>query len=143
MSDSRSGAPRGGWKRSGVVAAAIVVLVPGVLLARSILWPGWTSRCETRSFSETVWMDSTRRQLPEAVRGCVVDDLLRLHDLRGMPRTNVIALLGEPDATPYFREYDMVYWLGPERGGIQIDSEWLLIRLDSGGRVRERTLATD
>jgi hypothetical protein len=55
----------------------------------------------------------------------------------------VVALLGEPRRTRYFRQYDLVYWLGPERGMISIDSEWLVLRLDKRGRVTEERLVTD
>jgi hypothetical protein len=41
------------------------------------------------------------------------------------------ALLGVPPPTPYFREYDYVYWLGPERGLFSIDSEWLVVKLQN------------
>ncbi len=37
----------------------------------------------------------------------------------------------------------MVYWLGPERGLIRIDSEWLVLRLDEGGVVREFRIVRD
>jgi hypothetical protein len=38
-----------------------------------------------------------------------------------------------PPPSEYFREYDYVYWLGPERGFVSIDSEWLVVRC--GGDV--------
>ena len=37
---------------------------------------------------------------------------------------------------PNFREYDYVYWLGPERGAISIDSEWSVLKLDTGSVVQ-------
>jgi hypothetical protein len=73
----------------------------------------------------------------------MVDDLLKRHSLDEMTRAEVVALLGEPDDTPYFREWDMVYWLGPERGLIGIDSEWLVLRLDEHQQVIEHRVVTD
>ena len=73
----------------------------------------------------------------------MVDDLLERHKLDEMTRAEVVALLGEPDATPYFREWDMVYWLGPERGLMGIDSEWLVLRLDEHQHVVEHRVVTD
>ncbi len=73
----------------------------------------------------------------------MVDDLLRQNRLVGITRTEVVALLGTPAQTGYFREYDLVYWLGPERGLFSIDSEWLVMRTDSLGRVTEAKLVTD
>jgi hypothetical protein len=52
-------------------------------------------------------------------------------------------MLGEPPPTSYFRQWDMVYWLGMERGFVSIDSEWLVIRLDQDGRVAESRIVTD
>jgi hypothetical protein len=37
----------------------------------------------------------------------------------------------------------MVYWLGPERGFIRIDSEWLVLRLDQSDIVREVRIVRD
>jgi hypothetical protein len=37
----------------------------------------------------------------------------------------------------------LVYWTGPERGLMSIDSEWLVMRLDGAGRVAEVSLVTD
>jgi hypothetical protein len=73
----------------------------------------------------------------------MVDDLLQHHRLRGLDRSGVVALLGEPPHTGYFREYDLVYWLGPERGLMSIDSEWLVMKFDPAGRVTEARLVTD
>lgn len=73
----------------------------------------------------------------------MVDDLLERHQLTGMGRAEVVAILGEPDRTPYFREWDMIYWLGPERGLLGIDSEWLVLRVDERHRVVEHRIVTD
>jgi hypothetical protein len=58
----------------------------------------------------------------------MVDDLLLRHRLVGMKRAELEKLLGSPPPTAYFREYDYVYWLGPERGLFSIDSEWLVVK---------------
>ena len=47
-------------------------------------------------------------------------------------------MLGEPPKTNYFSDWDVVYWLGPERGLAGIDSEWLIVRIGEDGRVAER-----
>lgn len=72
-----------------------------------------------------------------------MDDLVRSHDFRNWSRAQVVALLGEPPRTDYFSSYDLVYWLGPERSAISIDSEWLVFRLDTSGRVVEYRVVTD
>jgi hypothetical protein len=81
------------------------------------------------SFDSAKWKAENRRGA-EAVRVRMVDDLLRHHTLVGMQRTQLEELLGVPPPTPYFSEYDYVYWLGPERGAFSIDSEWLVVRCD-------------
>lgn len=73
----------------------------------------------------------------------MVDDLLRSRQLKGLSRAQVETILGPPDETSYFPEWDMVCWLGPERGWIRIDSEWLVIRLDAQGLVSDYQLARD
>ena len=73
----------------------------------------------------------------------MVDDLLERYELRGMTRAEVVALIGEPPKSDFFRSYDLVYWLGPERGLIGIDSEWLVMKLDANRRVTSVELVTD
>lgn len=70
-------------------------------------------------------------------------DLLQNHSPLGLDRPAVVALLGDPDDTPYFRNYEMVYFLGPERSYFAIDSEWLVLKLTPEGRVSEAKLVTD
>jgi hypothetical protein len=45
----------------------------------------------------------------------MVDHVLRRHDLRGRSRAAIVARLGEPTRTDHFKEFDLVYWRGPER----------------------------
>ena len=73
----------------------------------------------------------------------MVDDLLKRHLLDGRSRKEVESLLGPGSHTEYFPNWDLAYRLGPERGFIRIDSEWLVIRLDSAARVKEYSLKTD
>src|SRR4051794_40400996 len=55
----------------------------------------------------------------------MADRLIARGALLGKTRKQVVQLLGDPPATPYFRRFDMVYRLGDERGFMSIDSEWL------------------
>ena len=131
------------WLRITLIViglAVLTVIVGGWLFLRSL---SSTSRCYERRFTPARWNDSTLAFGPAAIRGCVVDDLLRRERLRGRTRAEIVALLGEPPRTEYFRDYDLVYWLGPERSMMSIDSEWLVFRLDSTGRVIEHRLVTD
>jgi hypothetical protein len=52
-------------------------------------------------------------------------------------------MLGEPPASEYFKEWDIAYNLGAERGLFSIDSEWLVIRLNNSGVVTEAAIVRD
>lgn len=74
----------------------------------------------------------------------MVDSLLKKLDLQGMTRAEIDALLGPKTQTPYFDDWDLVYYLGPGRYGDAIgDSEWLVIRFNSGGRAKEHAVVHD
>lgn len=75
-------------------------------------------------FDSNAWKSVTGN---DASKLAMVDDLLARYQLVGMKRAEIDDLLGVPPDTPYFADSDYVYWLGPERGFISIDSEWLCI----------------
>jgi hypothetical protein len=129
--------------RAGGVAGILAVAAFGLPRLRREILPLPTDRCRDAHFNAVAWRDSSQVYSDAAVRGCIVDDLLVRHPMVGRRRTDVVILLGEPKPTPYFKNYDLVYWLGPERGLMSIDSEWLVMRLDSIGRVKEVRLVTD
>ena len=79
----------------------------------------------------------------DPIRIRMVDDLLNKNDFHGIARNEVVALLGETSKSGYFADWDLVYWLGPERGFISIDSEWLVFRLDANQKVIEYRIVTD
>ena len=101
-------------------------------------WTWWGTQ-----FSPEAWQRNERRVLTGAPRIDMVNDLLSEHALVGRTHSEAVALLGEPEDTDYFADFDMVYWLGPERGFISIDSEWLVLRLGEDGRVTERRVVSD
>jgi hypothetical protein len=101
------------------------------------------SRCDGHTtFIQSQWMDTALVRSRLAIRGCMVDDLLDRNELRGMSRAQVVALIGEPDTGSDFPEYDLVYWLGPQRGLIGTDSEYLVMKLDQSKRVTSVELIT-
>ncbi len=73
----------------------------------------------------------------------MADRLLSDGALIGLTRAELVGMLGEPPKTNYFSDWDVVYWLGPERGLAGIDSEWLIVRIGEDGRVAEARLVTD
>src|SRR5262245_45783376 len=95
------------------------------------------------AFDATTWKASPSEFSHNSIRLRMVDDFLERESPIGKSREKIVALLGEPDDTPYFRNYDMVYRLGQERHPFGIDSEWLVFRLDKQALVTEATLVRD
>lgn len=128
-------------------AFALGVVTPNAaVMAYLFLWPVLEDRLHRQPFDAQAWRGAVSAESANSawpLRLRMVDDLLERHPLQGMTRQQVVALLGEPGRTGSFRDWDMVYWLGPERGFIRIDSEWLLLRLDAGEKVVEYRIARD
>ena len=95
------------------------------------------------AFDSATWKANPSEFSHDSIRLRMVDDFLSTYCPVQKSRAEIIALLGEPDQTNYFCDYDMVYHLGVERSAIAIDSEWLVFRLNSANIVTEARLATD
>ncbi len=76
-------------------------------------------------------------------RARIADRLISSQALIGRSKSDIAKMLGEPPPTEYFREWDMVYILGSERGFFSIDSEWLVIQLDSSGTATDASIVRD
>lgn len=122
---------------------AFVLTSPALFFAGSLALDSAKERLHRLDFDSSRWQSRAEVESADPVRIRMVDDLLGRYDLEGMGRAEVVELLGETDDTRYFREYDFVYWLGPERGFMSIDSEWLVVRLDANGRVNECRVVRD
>ena len=96
-----------------------------------------------RPFDRKSWQDPKQVDGEDPVRLRIVDDLIKSKRLDRLSRADIVKLLGEPAATDYFREYDLVYWLGPERRWTGIDSEYLAMQLDKNGIVRSYRIVRD
>src|SRR5262245_55078497 len=95
----------------------------------------------SESFDSASWKASLTSDSLDPIRLRMVDDLLHRHRLRGMTREEVVSLLGTPPETNYFRDYDLVYWLGSEGGYFSLNSEWWLeIKFGRDGRVSKTAL---
>ncbi len=121
------------------IAAGLVVVGVGVWL---FFGDSIRERLSRQRFDPVAWKTDDR-SYTNAVRIRMVDDLLQRHSFRGMTREQVVALVGEPDKTEYFKEWDLVYWLGPEHGFISMDSEWLVFHLDSQKKVTDLRIVGD
>ena len=71
---------------------------------------------------------------------------MRMFQHYGVPEywiVDPIAKTIEMYQTNKWKEWDLVYWLGPERGPFGVDSEWLVIKFDSSGRVQDYQIVRD
>jgi hypothetical protein len=126
-----------------IIAGTLLVIVSPLLILFGVLAAGEVQERRHRvAFDSAVWNESLDRQ-DDAIRLRMVDDLLRRYRLRGRREDELIALLGKPPKTDYFSDYQLVYWLGPERGFISIDSEWLAVRIGPDHRVTDARIVRD
>lgn len=93
------------------------------------------------SFSSEEWKQT--EQAEGNPRLAMVDSLILSGQLDQKTQEEVLTLLGPPTDTSYFSDWDAVYWLGPERGFLRLDSEWLVLRFDAEGRVSDYQLVRD
>lgn len=136
------------WERQSQTARAMyaigaVILFftsPFWLMAASAAFDDWSNR---RPFDSPVWKESLLKSSTDPVRLRMIDDLLKKKTLVNMSRSDIVLLLGTPPKTDYFREYQFVYLLGPERSIFGLDSEWLAIRFDSEDRVSAARVVSD
>ena len=117
------------------IRVAFVILVIVLFLGYRSYFPG-------RAFDAELWQEN-KSQLSTKVRLGMADRIVARKILRGKTRTQVTDMLGEPPATGYRCDWDLVYWLGPERGFLGIDSEWLVVRLDRNGVVEDYKIVRD
>jgi hypothetical protein len=117
------------------------MIIATALVTLCLAWFGWRLRSAERAFDPIAWQDPVQVKQGARLRGA--DHLLSRGTLRGKARSEVVKLLGEPSDEGYFRDWDLVYWLGPERGYMSIDSEWLVVRLGRDDRVVEYRIVRD
>ncbi|HEY4309515.1 MAG TPA: hypothetical protein VGN12_08695 [Pirellulales bacterium] len=115
-----------------------MLLIAGVCLA-ALAWHVYQERSE--AFNSESWRDPI--MVERGVRLKMADGLIARGTLHGMSRSAVVEMLGEPPPPEYFRDWDIVYRLGMERRYMSIDSEWLVIRLGSDGRVIDYRIVRD
>jgi len=108
----------------GISAAAYVLLVSFLIFGPSV-----KSYFQQTSFDSAKWKASL--ETGDTIKQRMISNLLSKHELVGMRAEQIDQLLGHPPKTSYFKDYDYIYWLGPEQG-MGVDSEWLGIKFKSG-----------
>ena len=122
------------FNKSNLLILALLVglsLICLLIVGFFLFFPSIDNYLLRTKFDSAKWksqIDIHNVEKPEKLR--MVDDLMKNYLLVGMDRKQVEELLGVPPKSDYFSDYDYVYWLGPERGFISIDSEWLCIKLE-------------
>jgi hypothetical protein len=111
------------------------------LIACATLLGYWYFSSLPMAFDRELWLRSEPAQ--DSPRLSMADGLVESRALVGKGRAEIEAMLGKPRETKYFTEYDLVYLLGPERGFLAIDSEWLVIKLNGDGRAGEVRIVRD
>jgi len=119
--------------------ACVYVLTLGSLLAG----PAVNDYRHRATFDTSRWRGNARADPMYPARLTMIDDLLERRLLEGATRDSVAQLLGPRDSTAYFGDWELVYWLGPERGLIRIDSEWLVVAFGPDGRVTTARIVRD
>lgn len=96
------------------------------------------------AFDSAVWLRGEKAEFSsKAPRLRMADGLVRSGLLIGKTRPQIEALLGPPAQGPNPWHADLIYWLGPERSFIKIDSEWLAIRFSEAGDVCDVRIVRD
>ncbi|MEH7883156.1 hypothetical protein V7654_02415 [Bacillus sp. JJ1609] len=113
----------------------ITLLVNGLFIGGLVLFVIHSVKPE--KFDPKTWTSN-----PDDRRD-MVSDLLSNTELKGMSKSKIVKLLGQPENS-YFKESDnIVYLLGDEGGLISIDREWLIIWFDEGNRVSNYEINID
>ena len=77
------------------------------------------------------------------VRLGMADDLVNSGLLRGKTKAEIETLLGPRTDTDKFQSWDLVYYLGPERDWLSLDSEWLVVKFGPDGKARDIAVVHD
>jgi len=133
-------------KRRIVIASSVVSLLllsPYLLLYGSVSYGAVKEHLHRIPFNSEKWQNHELAEGNDPIRIRMVDDLIRSKRLNGCSREEVRKILGKRTDTEYFEDYELVYWLGPERGFMGIDSEWLVISFDDQGIVQSYGVVHD
>ncbi|MFH1368061.1 MAG: hypothetical protein ABII64_02915 [Elusimicrobiota bacterium] len=126
---------------AGITGAAFVLLLN--LMPRPL-----PTGSDLMKFDPAVWKQESSTKFTDGatLREQMLKDLVE-NILPGKDKKEIESLLGPSSETDYFkgRKMDYIYYMGPERDHpvMNIDSEWLLIWLDSQGKFRKFKITCD
>ena len=122
---------RKAFKIAGLIVGCSFLAVVVFIGSIGYLLSSGSIEFEPLQFSSSAWKAAKPEMTWESLRLKMVDDLMENHLSRNQSKESVIALIGKPDDTEYFRDYDMVYYLGRERNALGMDSEWLVFKVNN------------
>ena len=137
------------WKKyMPYLMGCLLLVLPPVALGSLFVFTDLWTRIYIRNwgdlpFDEHRWQTADTND-PNCIRGQMVKSLLHTHHLRGMPREQVLQLLGPPDNTrdlpargrsPVRVKGAIAYYLGM-RGGFGIDPDLLWLDFDDSEKVK-------
>lgn len=127
----------------GGVFVAFLLFAPFLLLFAAVTYGEARDYLHRVPFESSSWKNPDLVESEDPIRIRMVDDLIRNRRLDGRSREDVEKMLGKPAKPEDLREFDLVYWLGPDRVAMGTDSEWLAISFDDRGVVREYGIVRD
>lgn len=136
------------WKRRSIPVASYLLgtATPlALLLSWVLLGSVLDSMLHNRDFDAQLWRahEGVGHDPMWPPRLTMVDDLIGSGELDGLSRDQVVALLGPPELGETDEGNQYIYWLGPERGYLRIDSEWIAIDFGDDGKVKGYELMRD
>lgn len=123
--------------------APVAVLIGWMVLSSPI-----ADLVHRQKFDAEVWrsQEGAEHDSDWPPRLCMVDDLMSSGRLIGLTNNQVVELLGPPEDKGFpfgVSNCDIYYYLGPERGFIRIDSEWLYLKFGPDGKVSRQRIRRD
>jgi hypothetical protein len=94
-------------------------------------------------FDHAKWVDEDNASKAPYPRQQMISSLTKTKLKPGVLMKDVTVMLGESTKTNKFTNHGLVYWIGPEKGQISIDSQWLVIDFDSDQRLKSFDIITD
>ncbi len=129
-------------KSSALILTILLVLI--AMASATFLFTSQSGEAQMAiKFDKKIWTDDKSIYDTPNIRLQMIDDVISNQLAVGKSRDEVIEILGKPTDTPYFKDYDLVYWLGDEKSLINVDSAWLVIKLDDQGNVTSFEKVTD
>jgi len=123
--------PPKNWRRIGLTALMIAVAATtSVFIVRSIV--------DDQPFDSQLWRDQASMPNGSELRSRMISDLQSNVLMRGMNRSEVLLLLGNPDPGYFSVDYDLAYLIGSQSGTGAVTRHGAVVR--SGGGVRLLTL---